>query len=79
MTEQNLQPLRLRSGLEFSPQQNQGKTFVVVKDPVTGRYFRFTENQAAILDLLRQPTDLATLTSAVSDKFGAPVPVATIE
>jgi len=79
VTEQNLQPLRLRSGLEFSPQQNQGKTFVVVKDPVTGRYFRFTENQAAILDLLLQPTDLATLASAVSDKFGAPVPVTTIE
>jgi putative peptide zinc metalloprotease protein len=77
--EQNPQPQQLRSGLEFSPQQHQGKSFVVVKDPVTGRYFRFTENQAVILDLLRQPTDLPALADAVSEKFGAPVPAATIE
>src|SRR5438128_3218619 len=77
--EQNLQPLRLRSGLEFSPQQNQGKTFVVVKDPVTGRYFRFTESQAAILDLLRESVDAPSLAARASEKLGGTIPVASIE
>src|SRR5262245_58732237 len=76
---QNLQSLQLRPGLEFSPQQHQGKTFVVVKDPITGRYFRFTENQAVILNLLREPTDVATLTAAVSEKLGGRIPAATME
>jgi len=75
--------VRLRAGLEFSPQQHQGKSFVVVKDPVTSRYFRFTESQAKILDLLRDPdagSDGAPeLAERVSEKLGASVPVATIE
>jgi putative peptide zinc metalloprotease protein len=75
--------VRLRAGLEFSPQQHQGKSFVVVKDPVTSRYFRFTESQAKILDLLRDPDasliDAASLAERVSEKLGASVPVATIE
>src|SRR5437867_12336393 len=75
----NPQAFALRSGLEFSPQQYQGKTYVVVKDPVTARYFRFTHNQAAILDLLLTPTELPALADAVSEKLGAAVPVATLE
>src|SRR5215510_4953451 len=87
--------VRLRAGLEFSPQQHQGKSFVVVKDPVTSRYFRFTESQAKILDLLRPDQtprplgygaegsdpidDAATLAERVSEKLGASVAVATIE
>src|SRR6516165_183153 len=51
------QTRQLRSDLEFSPQQQQGKSFVVVKDPITTRYFRFTESQKVILDLLRQPIE----------------------
>ena len=69
----------LRPGLEFSPQQHQGKSFVVVKDPVTARYFRFTETQAAILDLLRDPIDAPALASAVAGRLGGAVPLATIE
>src|SRR5881397_3094707 len=49
MNENPPQSYQLRPGLEFSPQQHQGKSFVVVKDPVTARYFRFTEAQAACL------------------------------
>src|SRR5207244_2489861 len=71
--------VQLRSGLEFSRQQHQGKSFVVVKDPVTARYFRFTETQAAILDLLREPLDAPALASAVSERLGGSVPLATIE
>src|SRR6266567_765950 len=69
----------LRPGLEFSPQQHQGKSFVVVKDPVTSRYFRFTESQAAILELLGAPIDAATLAERASEKLGGTIPVATIE
>src|SRR2546425_4502391 len=62
----------LRPGLEFSPQQHQGKSFVVVKDPVTARYFRFTETQAVILELLRDPIDAPALASAVARGLGGP-------
>src|SRR3989442_14166399 len=73
---------RLRPGLEFSPQQQQGKSFVVVKDPVTARYFRYTQTQAVILDLLRDPAenmDAPALAAKVSERLGGQVPVTTIE
>jgi putative peptide zinc metalloprotease protein len=70
---------KLRSDLEFSPQQQQGKSFVVVKDPVTARYFRFTESQAAILELLREPIDAKALADAASQRLNASIPVPTIE
>src|SRR2546423_3891825 len=73
------QSYHLRQGLEFSPQQQQGKSFVVVKDPVTARYFRFTESQAAILEFLRAPIDAQTLAGQSSQKLNASIPVATIE
>src|SRR5712691_3145938 len=76
------QSYQLRPGLEFSPQQYQGKSFVVVKDPVTARYFRFTETQAVILDLLRDPAggiDAPTLALRFSERLGGQVPLATIE
>src|SRR5438876_5153092 len=71
--------MHLRTELEFSPQQHQGKSFVVVKDPVTARYFRFTESQAAILELLRAPTDAETVAAEASIKLNANIPRATIE
>src|SRR3989442_9664255 len=73
---------RLRPGLEFSPQQQQGKSFVVVKDPVTARYFRFTQTQAVVLDLLPDPAenmDAPALAAKVSERLGGQVPVTTIE
>ena len=70
---------RIRSGLEFSPQQHQGKSFVVVKDPVTARYFRFTGSQAAILDLLRDDIEPPALAVCASEKLSTSVPVATVE
>jgi putative peptide zinc metalloprotease protein len=76
------QSYQLRQGLEFSPQQYQGKSFVVVKDPVTARYFRFTETQSVILDFLRDPAeriDAPALALRVSEKLGGQVSVTTIE
>src|SRR5437870_8472423 len=66
--------MHLRTELEFSPQQQQGKSFVVVKDPVTSRYFRFTETQAAILEFLWEPINAPTLAARASEKLGGRCP-----
>ena len=63
----------LRPELEFSSQTYQGRSFVVVKDPVTNRYLRFTEGQAAILELLHSPIDVDSLASAAADRLHTPV------
>ena len=55
----------LRSELEFSTQTQHGKKYVVVKDPVTLRYFRFSESQAVILELVGSPVDIETLATTV--------------
>jgi multidrug efflux pump subunit AcrA (membrane-fusion protein) len=70
---------QLRRDLEFSPQQQQGKSFLVVKDPVTSRYFRFTQAQAAILELLGEPVAAAELAARASARLNGSVPVPTIE
>jgi Multidrug resistance efflux pump len=70
---------RLRSDLEFSSQQHLGRNYVVVKDPVTKRYFRFTENQKVILDFLSEPKDVSRLINDVSEKLHAVVSESSIE
>src|SRR5262245_49149172 len=70
---------RLRPDLEFSSQQHLGKNYTVVKDPITKRYFRFTENQKVILDLLREPSDLATVARIASETFGGTFSEETVE
>jgi len=62
--------VQLRQDLQQSRQQHQGKTYLVVKDPVSRRYFRFTETQAAILDLLNEPRDAETVAATASEKLG---------
>src|SRR5258706_12137322 len=69
----------LRADLEFSSQQHLGKNFTVVKDPLTKRYFRFTESQNVILDLLREPRDAEAVAAAASEQLRGNVPVETIE
>jgi len=68
----------IRGDLEYSTLTQKGQSFVVVKDPVRERYFRFPESQAAILELLRDPIDLETLARRASGKLGAEVPAATL-
>src|SRR5207244_469757 len=71
--------VQLRRDLEYSEQQHQGKSYLVVKDPVTRRYFRFTESQASILDLLKDsPVDAPTVAARAAERFGASVSAATI-
>ena len=63
----------LRTELEFSTQTQHGINYVVVKDPATNRYLRFTENQGIILELIREPIDLESLAKAATARFGVPV------
>ena len=70
--------VQLRQDLQQSQQQHQGKSYLVVKDPVARRYFRFTESQAAILELLSSPTDAETIAAQASEKLGTRVSPATI-
>src|SRR5687767_5767591 len=69
---------QLRGELEQSQQRHQGKSFLVVKDPVTRRYFRFTESQAVILKLLSSPIELETLAQRASEELGYEIPAATM-
>src|SRR4030095_1290967 len=70
--------VQLRQDLQQPPTQPQGKKYRVVKDPIARRYFRFTETQAAILDLLATPTDAVTVAATASEKLGT-VSAATIQ
>ena len=70
--------VQLRKDLQQSRQQQQGKSYLVVKDPVARRYFRFTETQAAILEFLAEPADAETVAARVSDKLGGTVNPASI-
>jgi len=63
----------LRTDLEFSKQSQQGKPFVVVKDPVTEKYFRFSETQAVILEAARSPISIESLGAVVRERLGGVV------
>src|SRR5215471_7932913 len=69
----------LRTDLEFSSQQHLGKNYVVVKDPLTKRYFRFTENQKVLLDLLSEPVTVMDIAQSASVRFGASISASTID
>ncbi|HET9217850.1 MAG TPA: efflux RND transporter periplasmic adaptor subunit [Terriglobia bacterium] len=70
--------VKLRQDLQRSPQQHQGKSYLVVKDPVARRYFRFTETQAAIVESIIEPADAETVAARLSEKLGGRVSSATI-
>jgi putative peptide zinc metalloprotease protein len=44
--------LRLRSDLTITPQKYEGRTYYVIKDPVTLRYYRFKEQEHYLLGLM---------------------------
>lgn len=78
MTTDSAQQVQLRQDLQQSRQQQQGKSYLVVKDPLARRYFRFTESQAAILELMSAPTTPETIAARIKEKLGATVPASTI-
>jgi multidrug efflux pump subunit AcrA (membrane-fusion protein) len=65
--------VQLREDLQRSPQHHQGKSYLVIKDPVARRYFRFTETQAAIVESILEPADAETVAARVSEKLGGRV------
>src|SRR5436190_23831863 len=72
--------VQLRRDLEYSEQQHQGKSYLVVKDPVTRRYFRFTEAQASIMEFFREaPESPDVIAASASEKLNTVVSPATIE
>ncbi len=57
--------VKLRSDLERRPEANSG---VIVKDPITHRFYRFTPVQASVLELMDGRLDLASIARAASQK-----------
>jgi putative peptide zinc metalloprotease protein len=56
---------RLRSDLEIRPEANSS---VVVKDPITNRFYRFTAVQASVLELLDGERSPASIAADASDR-----------
>jgi multidrug resistance efflux pump len=56
---------KVRSDLEIRPEQNSG---VVVKDPITRRFYRFSAVQASVLNLLDGQTGPASIAGEASRK-----------
>jgi putative peptide zinc metalloprotease protein len=56
---------KLRSDLEIQPEPNSG---VIVKDPITHGFYRFTPVQASVLELLDGRLDLSSVAGIVSQK-----------
>src|SRR5581483_10222528 len=44
--------IRLRTDLDIAPQKYEGRTFWVVKDPVSLRYYRFKEQEYFLLQMM---------------------------
>src|SRR6266853_2012233 len=44
--------LRLRGDLSIAPQKYEGRTYYVVKDPVSMRYYRFKEQEHYLIQLM---------------------------
>src|ERR1700739_328201 len=44
--------LRVRTDLDIAPQKYEGRTYYVIKDPVSLRYYRFKEQEYFLLNLM---------------------------
>jgi multidrug efflux pump subunit AcrA (membrane-fusion protein) len=80
MSHESPRQVQLRRDLEQSHQLQQGKPYLVVKDPVTRRYFRFTETQAKLIEIFKgEPKDFETIASLASVRLNTNVSSGTIE
>jgi putative peptide zinc metalloprotease protein len=61
--------LRLRPDLDIAPQKYEGKTFYVVKDPVSLRYYRFKEQEYFLLQLMEGKSTLDDAQKAFEKRF----------
>jgi putative peptide zinc metalloprotease protein len=72
-------PPKLRGDLVVSQQETPEGSFCVVKDPATGRFFRFREAEHFILQQLDGATPLDLIQRKAEEKFGASLPQETLE
>lgn len=63
-------PIRVRPDLEYKKQRYQGRVYWVVKDPIALQYFRFEEEEFAILQMLDGLSSLED----IAEKFEAEFP-----
>jgi putative peptide zinc metalloprotease protein len=61
--------LRLRADLEFTPQMYEGRTYYIVKDPVSLQYWRFREQEYFILKLMDGVTTLDDAQKQYESRF----------
>src|SRR5439155_16463730 len=61
--------LRMRRDLSITPQKYEGRTYYVVKDPVTLRYYRFKEQEKFLLDFMDGQQTLDEAQKAYEKRF----------
>src|SRR5262245_32203993 len=61
--------LRLRADLNVKPQKYEGRTYYVVKDPVSMRYYRFKEHENFLLGLMDGKHTLDDAQKAFEKRF----------
>ncbi|MFQ5931184.1 MAG: efflux RND transporter periplasmic adaptor subunit [Nitrospiraceae bacterium] len=71
--------MKLRSDLIVSQQEMPEGASLVIKDPATGRFFRFKKPEYFIAQQLDGSTPLDSIRERVEKQFGAPFPQETLE
>jgi putative peptide zinc metalloprotease protein len=61
--------LRIRTDLAIAPQKYEGRTYYVVKDPVSLRYYRFEEQEHFLIELMNGSTTLDDAQKAFEKRF----------
>src|ERR1700733_6793491 len=61
--------LRVRPDLSIQPQRYEGRTYYVVKDPVSLRYFRFKEQEHFLLSVFDGKTSMDAAQKAFEKRF----------
>src|SRR6188474_1183752 len=72
-------PLKRRDDLVLSEQQSDGATTTVIKDPRTGRFFRFGPFETYLFSQLDGATSIDALKDRTEAHFGASLPLTTLE
>lgn len=70
---------KLRSDLVVSEQETGGQKLIVLKDPITFRYFRVREPEFYLINQFDGKTDNASISKRMLDKFNLQIPAEAIE
>src|SRR5947207_4453402 len=71
----SISPLKLRNDLTVSEQQSTEETIFIVKNPVTGAFFRLREADWFIAGQCDGTTTLEVIRQRTEEKFGAALPL----